>query len=233
MADEYNDDEQPQEDGDEQYDEPAQDDYAQEAQAEPEPEVEEPEAEPQAEYQEEEPQQKEPEPEPEVEVAAYDGNMPQSVSDACNDIYSDNPSFNWFSTKLVDPNLKKDIDLTMDKVGTGGLNELVQAMRGEEDNIVFFLLRCDTTDEEGSSRAKFVYGRFVGTKIKFMQKARLTPNLGALADKFQVKHLSKDADEAMKGWTAAELAKEFLRIGGAHKPNKFNFGPGAVFEVEK
>ena len=34
-----------------------------------------------------------------------------------------------------------------------------------------------------------------------MQKAKLTPNLGAMADQFQVKHLSKDADENMVDWT--------------------------------
>ena len=66
-----------------------------------------------------------------------------------------------------------------------------------------------------------------------MQKAKLTPNLGAIADKFPVKHLSKDCDEEMKDWTSEKLAKEFLRIGGAHKPSKYDFGGGDVYDVKK
>ena len=64
-----------------------------------------------------------------------------------------------------------------------------------------------------------------------MQKAKLTPNLGAMADQFQVKHLSKDADENMVDWTPEKLGKEFLRIGGAHQPSKYDFGPDAIYEV--
>jgi len=222
------------------YEEPAQE---QEQEAEPEAEQEyaqeaeaEAEAEPEQEYQEPEAEVEEAkaEPEPEPEAApAYDmGDMPASVADACTDIYSNNPTLNWFSAKLADPSLKKT-DLVMANAGKGGLNELRKQMMTEKDFIVFFLLRCDTEDDEGSSRAKFVYGRFVGTGVKFMQKAKLTPNLGAIADQFQVKHLSKDADEGMKEWTTENLGKEFLRIGGAHKPQRYNFGPGAVYTVQK
>lgn len=181
----------------------------------------------------EEPEVKEEEqPQAQAQAEAYNGDKPASVDDACKEIYSDNPGFNWFSTKLADSSLKTT-GLTVDVVGTGGLNELKAQMAKESDNIIFFLLRCDTADDQGSSRAKFVYGRYKGSKVKFMQKAKLTPNLGAFADQFQVKHLSKDADEEMKGWTAEELGKEFLRIGGAHKPQRYIFGPDAVYNVPK
>jgi len=174
---------------------------------------------------------KEATPEPvQEEVAAYQGGKPANVDDACKEIYGDNPGFNWFSTKLADSSLKTT-GLTIDKVGTGGLNELVETMKGEKDHIIFFLLRCDTSDDVGSARAKFVFGRFKGSGVKFMQKAKLTPNLGAFADQFQVKHLSKDADEGMQDWTTEKLAKEFLRIGGAHKPKRYSFGPNATYTV--
>ena len=39
-------------------------------------------------------------------------------------------------------------------------------MAQEQDFIVFFLLRVNTYDNEGSSRAKFIYGRYVGTKVE-------------------------------------------------------------------
>ncbi len=49
-----------------------------------------------------EPENKEPEQEyeqPEQDYGSAD--LPGSIEDACNDLYSDNPSFNWFTTKLV------------------------------------------------------------------------------------------------------------------------------------
>merc|ERR1712048_119837 len=154
----------------------------QEQEQEPEQQYEqEPEPEP-----EPEPEYKEPEPEPEPEYEApqeYSGDTPASVKDACDDIYSDKPSFNWFTTKLKDPKLK-DTTLLVDQVGTGGLNELKQVVGGQADSILFFMLRVNTYDDESSSRAKFIYGRFVGSKVKFMQKAKLTPQLGAMADQF-------------------------------------------------
>ena len=66
-----------------------------------------------------------------------------------------------------------------------------------------------------------------------MQKAKLTPQLGAIADCWQVKHMSRDADEGMKDWDPETLGKEFLRIGGAHKPSKYDFGPNAVYDCNK
>jgi len=213
--------------------EPAQQEYAEEPAAD--------DAEPAQDYEEPaaaEPEYKEPvaevADEPEEEYQAQQGDLPANVEDACKDIYADNNTINWFSTKLATPSLKgaNATGLTVDKAGTGGLNELKKAMAQEKDFIIFFLLRCNTEDDSGSSRAKFIYGRFVGTGVKFMQKAKLTPNLGAFADQFQVKHLSKDADEEMKGWTAEELAKDFLKVGGAHKPDRYNFGPGAVFNTK-
>merc|ERR1712228_351954 len=211
-----------------QYDEQEQE---QEQQQEVEQEVE------QEQYQEEEVQQEEQVEEykePEQAQQNYGGNVdvPASLKAAQDDIYSDNNTISWFTTKLVDPKLK-DTTLKMDQAGNGGLNELKDVMAKEADNIVFFMLRVNTYDAESSVRAKFVYGRFVGSKVKFMQKAKLTPCLGAMADQFQVKHLSKDCDETMKDWTPEKLAKEFLRIGGAHKPSKYDFGPNAVYEVSK
>ena len=74
---------------------------------------------------------------------------------------------------------------------------------------------------------------YIFIQVKFMQKAKLTPNLGQIADQFAVKHLSKDADEDMKDFTSEKLAKEFLRIGGAHKPARYDFGGGDVYNVKK
>jgi hypothetical protein len=163
------------------------------------------------------------------------GDFDASKSDIkayCDNLYSDTPSFNWFTTTLVDEKLKSP-DLSVDRTGKGGLPELVNYMKQQKSRIMFFQLRVNTYDGEGSSRAKFIYGRFVGSGVKFMMKAKLTPNLGKIAENFQVKHISKDLDEEMVKFTSTELSKEFLRIGGAHKPSRFDFGGGDVYEVKK
>ena len=54
----------------------------------------------------------------------------------------------------------------MDRAGNGGLPELKDYVSGEGANIIFFLLRVNTYDNENSTRAKFIYGRFVGTGVK-------------------------------------------------------------------
>jgi len=166
-----------------------------------------------------------------IVVDAYNGDLPATITSACDILYSDNPSFNWMVTNLTDAKKGKD-GLVMEKVGSGGLNELKAFVQDKKSNIMFFLLRVNTYDDEGSSRAKFIYGRFMGTGVKFMQKAKLTPKLGEIADEFQVKHLSRDADEEMKDWDPETLGKEFLRIGGAHKPSKYDFGPNAVYNCK-
>jgi len=228
------------------------DDVVQEEVVQPDPEpvqaeadpVQDPEPEPVQEPEPEPVQEPEPEPEPQpvpqeeekveeaiVEAPAYNGDLPASISDACDILYSDNPAYNWMVTNLADAKKGKD-GLVMESVGTGGLNELKEFVKDKKSNIMFFLLRVNTYDDEGSSRAKFIYGRFMGTGVKFMQKAKLTPQLGAIADEFQVKHLSRDADEGMKDWDPETLGKEFLRIGGAHKPSKYDFGPNAVYNCK-
>jgi len=205
-----------------------------EVEADPEPQAQpEVEAEPAPEVEEVPPQQEVPEVKEEPQAApaeAYNGDLPADITSACDILYSDNPSFNWLLTKLTDAKKGKD-GLVVDSVGTGGLNELKEKLKGNKSDIMFFLLRVNTYDNEGSSRAKFIYGRFMGTGVKFMQKAKLTPKLGEIADEFQVKHLSRDADEDMKDWDPETLGKEFLRIGGAHKPSKYDFGPNAVYDV--
>eukprot|EP01084_Bolivina_argentea_P021154 39287_1 len=163
-------------------------------------------------------------------IPEFKTRIPESISQACEKLCSDNPSFNWFTTKLVDPKVKK-ADLKMDRIGYGGLNEIKKYLAAQKEHIVFFLFRVKTFDADGSVRSKFIYGRYVGSRVKFMAKAKLTPNLGAIADQFPTKHLSCDYDEEMKDFSPEKLSKGFLRIGGAHKPTKYDYGGGSVYNV--
>ena len=51
-----------------------------------------------------------------------------------------------------------------------------------------------------------------------------------LDHEFPVKHITLNLDDDLDEFTDEKLVREFLRVGGAHKPNKYVFGPGQEFE---
>ena len=104
-----------------------------------------------------------------------------------------------------------------------------EMLKDHKRDIMFFLLLVNAVDE-ASSRTKFIYGRFMGSGVSFTQKAKVSVRLGEIAEQFPLKHVSMDADETMKDWNPETWAKELLRIGGAHKPTQYDFGPGAVYK---
>lgn len=133
---------------------------------------------------------------------------------------------------MIDAGKGKD-GLEVIYVGNGGLNELKQRLANHRRDIMFFLLLVNTTDDGGSSRAKYIYGRFMGSKVNFMEKAKVTVRLGEIAEQFKVKHLSMDANESMHDWDPETLGKALLKIGGAHKPTQYNFGRDAIYNCKK
>ena len=135
--------------------------------------------------------------------------------------------FNWFMF-----NLTKKLKLKFNQAGRGGLAECKAFLQTQSKTLLFGLLRVESTDRGGSKRAKFIFVRFVGSAVPFMQKAKLTPQLGKIEDQFPVKHMSLDLDENTISFEIEPLAKEFLRIGGAHKPDAYVFGPGQKFNVK-
>jgi len=64
------------------------------------------------------------------------------------------------------------------------------------------------------------------------KKAKLTPNLGKkIGQEFPVKHLTFDLNEELVHFDAQNLLKEFLRVGGGEKLEKYEFGPGQNMEM--
>eukprot|EP00487_Bulimina_marginata_P005332 TRINITY_DN23113_c0_g1_i1.p1 TRINITY_DN23113_c0_g1~~TRINITY_DN23113_c0_g1_i1.p1 ORF type:complete len:140 (+),score=15.81 TRINITY_DN23113_c0_g1_i1:105-524(+) len=119
--------------------------------------------------------------------------------------------------------------LTLVKEGSGGAAEIVDFLKDKEKSIMFGLLKCVTTDNAKSVRAKFIYLRIIGSKVKTMSKAKLTPSTGKIGDQFPCKHLTIDLSEDCADTLDPDgLTKELLRVGGAHKPDLFNFGPDQV-----
>merc|ERR1712154_112487 len=139
---------------------------------------------------------------------------------------------NWYLMKLKGK-VGKSTDLTFVKEGSGGAAEIVEFLKEHEKSIMFGLLKCITTDDGKSVRGKFIYIRFIGSKVKTMSKAKLTPSLGKIDDNFPCKHLTVDITEKCADDLAPKnLAKELLRVGGAHKPDTMSFGPDQDVDVK-
>jgi len=139
---------------------------------------------------------------------------------------------NWYLMKL-DGKVGATSDLAFVQEGSGGAAEMVEFLKDKAKNIMFGLLMCVTTDDSKSVRGKFIYLRVVGSKVKMMSKAKLTPTLGKIDDQFPCKHLTLDINEdAANELKPEKLATELLRVGGAHKPDVMSFGPDQEVEVK-
>jgi flagellar motor protein MotB len=177
---------------------------------------------------EEQQQQQQEQEEEQQQQQTYTGDVPTNldIDSAWDIICKDTPSINWYGAIV-----NKKQQLEYDTAGNGGLSEMISYLQGKPSNIVLALLRVNSNDKGGSKRAKFVFVKFIGSKVPFMQKAKLTPNLGRLCERFPVKHLTFDVTDDMSNFNVKILVKEFLRVGGAHKPDSYDFGPGQIQKV--
>jgi len=153
------------------------------------------------------------------------GNIPTDLTPetAWRAVSADPPSINWYLFTV-----DKKLDLTFKQAGQNGLKEFINVLKSSSAELLFGLLRVNTNDRGGTSmRAKFVFVRFVGSKVGVMQKAKLTPKLGKIGDAFPVKHLSYDLNEEVTNFTIEALSKEMVRVGGVHE--SFDFGPDQIY----
>merc|ERR1712039_8247 len=132
---------------------------------------------------------------------------------------------NWYCLKLAGKVGTTD-KLQFVQEGSGGASEIVDFLKDKEKQIVFILLKCITTDDAKSVRAKFIFLRVIGSAVKTMQKAKLTGSIGKIDGRFPCKHLTIDVSEkCADDLEPKKLVRELLRVGGAHKPDKMSFGP--------
>ena len=131
----------------------------------------------------------------------------------------------------IDPK-KANGKLKFDKCGNDGISELQTYLKDQADQIIFALLRVNSLDKSNSIRAKFVFFRFLGSKVGVMTKAKLNPQKETIQNQFPVRHMDVNISEDLKGCDIESLSKEFLRIGGAHKPDKYDYGGGKIFNCK-
>ena len=70
--------------------------------------------------------------------------------------------------------------------GSGGINEMREKLGEHNNKALFGLLKVLFYDAKNAGYEKFIYVRYLGSKIKVMTKGRLTPNMGKIDDCFPV-----------------------------------------------
>lgn len=131
----------------------------------------------------------------------------------------------------------KNCGLELLDQGEGGLQEVCEKLRQFSDKAIFGLLKVKFFDEmatkKGSPYVKFIYFRFLGSKVSVMTKGFVTPRLGAIDDIFPVKHLSYDIDENLTKFDQKSIANDFLRVSDNKvEASSFDFGPQQTYYAQ-
>lgn len=138
---------------------------------------------------------------------------------------------NWIAAEFKKTN--KNFGLELFGQGEGGLNELSQKLTQLPDRVIFGILKVKFYDEKNSPYVKFVYFRFLGSKVGVMTKGALTPRLGAIDNAFPVKHISYDIDENLQKFDQKSIATAFLRVTeNMVEPSRFEFGPQQIYYLQ-
>jgi len=142
---------------------------------------------------------------------------------------------NWVAVEFKKVN--KDTSLELMGQGEGGLDEISQKLQQFPEKVIFGVIKVKFYDEmaaqKGSPYVKFIYFRFLGTKVSVMTKGFLTPRLGSIDELFPVKHLSYDIDENLTKFDQKSIATDFLRVSDNKvEASSFDFGPNQVYQSQ-
>mmetsp|Transcript_79334 Transcript_79334/g.220621 ORF Transcript_79334/g.220621 Transcript_79334/m.220621 type:complete len:207 (+) Transcript_79334:38-658(+) len=108
--------------------------------------------------------------------------------------------------------------------GDGDLDELKAALK--PDQLLQGAFRVDGVDERGgvtSRRCKLIAFNWAGPDVPGMVRARSRGNVTAVL-KYMSGHHIKMELEALDELSESLVIDELLRVGGAHKPARYEFG---------
>ncbi|KAK1242428.1 hypothetical protein MKX07_000414 [Trichoderma sp. CBMAI-0711] len=130
-------------------------------------------------------------------VAAYD------------DVRNDKKDTNWMLLSYAAPVGNK---LTLTQTGSGGLEELVQAL--DDGQVQYGYVRIEYANDKESTRVKFVLAVWIGKNTKVMRKARVSVESGDVKKALQHHHLAITAEERSE-LREDDLVKLLRKSGGA------------------
>jgi len=161
--------------------------------------------------------------------------MDPKISESWEKLGKGKTDINWMAAEFKKANKTCGLELLGE--GTGGLSEISQQLKSCSDKAVFGLVKVKFYDEmatkKGTPYVKFIYFRFLGSKVSVMTKGFLTPRLGSIDDSFPVKHLSYDIDENLTKFDQKSIANDFLRVSDNKvDASTFDFGPNQIFNSQ-
>jgi len=141
---------------------------------------------------------------------------------------------NWVFMCIPDGAKVSLEQLVLGGSGEGGLPELKTKL-GEKDSMIaigaFRVLGLDVKANVTSTRDKYVFFSYVSASIGGVRRANVTGLKPAAIPMFLSRtHVSREYS-AVADIDHTDIANELLRIGGAHKPTKYDFGGELGFDV--
>jgi len=148
----------------------------------------------------------------------------ESVNAALAEVRNANSSVDWASFTYEGNNTGAG-SIILDGKGDGGLAALSETLR--DDHISYSLLRViDVIDDHPT--IKFVFITWIGTAVKFMQKAKITPHKGAVTSfigqahvSLTAEHLSEVTDEIVMNKVKDASGSNDRTVGGADHQRVF------------
>lgn len=132
---------------------------------------------------------------------------------------------NWMMCKLDGKNV------TLCGSGNGGLEEIRSYLSSDE--VMWGVLKVDALDVKKnvtSKRIKLIYFTYIGADVPVMKKAKVSLISNDVSKLFPGVSINMNVSDP-SDLDKDNIAKELLKVGGAHKPTMFRFGPDCEVQV--
>ena len=155
----------------------------------------------------------------------------ETLSQKWDEIGDKDATINFYVAEFV-RKPKKALNFFVD--GSGGMDELCAILKENTTKALFGILRVMFYDDNESAYTKYVWFKYVPSKVPVMTKGQLTPQLGNVEKAFPLKHLTYILDEDLDKFDMAHISKDFDRITeNIVEIQYFEFGPNQTYKWAK
>eukprot|EP01084_Bolivina_argentea_P280915 480507_1 len=164
-------------------------------------------------------------------MAAVSLEIDDQIKQKWDQIGDANGNINFYITEFV---RKPKHALNFFKDGNGGLAELCSVLQEHNNKPLFGILKVVFYDDNQSPYVKFIYFKYVPTRVPVMTKGHLTPRLGKIELQFPVKHLAYMIDEQLDKFDMKHMSIDFDRnTENIVEIDHFEYGPNQTYKWAK